>query len=92
MCHKIAETVLFRSSINQISNYGDAFQVRNGAQPGSPLIGRYCGMDLPPNIATNGSALYLKFVSDGRRAEAGFRMEYIVDGEYNDLKLYYDLN
>lgn len=38
----------------------------------SPLIGRYCGYKLPPDIHSSGNKLLLKFVSDGSVQKAGF--------------------
>ncbi|XP_063696850.1 cubilin homolog [Culicoides brevitarsis] len=54
----------------------DMLLIRNGAQKTSPLIGSFCGTTLPPNIRSFGNQLYLQFVSDGSRSEAGFEIEW----------------
>ncbi|XP_046746481.1 cubilin-like [Diprion similis] len=54
----------------------DAFEVRNGGSDSSPLIGRYCGTEIPKQISSFGNQMYLKFTSDISRSAAGFNIEW----------------
>ncbi|KAK2147338.1 hypothetical protein LSH36_558g01028 [Paralvinella palmiformis] len=59
----------------------DFLQLRDGETADSPLIGQYCGINtLPPEVATTGRYLYVKFQSDHSMAVNGFRFEYITVG------------
>ena len=51
-------------------------EIRDGGTPDSPLVGRYCGQDLPPNYASTGNQLFIKFRTDVSINHAGFRAEY----------------
>lgn len=44
----------------------------------APLIGKFCGSDIPPPIHSFGNQLYLKFTSDSSRNGKGF--ELVWDG------------
>lgn len=54
----------------------DFIKVRNGLTSDGQLIGRYCGSSVPGPIPSPGSALWLKFKSDGSRQNHGFRATY----------------
>ncbi|XP_015512725.2 cubilin [Neodiprion lecontei] len=54
----------------------DSFEVRNGGSDSSPLIGRYCGTEIPRQISSFGNQMYLKFTSDYSRSGAGFNIEW----------------
>ncbi|KAG5881771.1 hypothetical protein JTB14_021141 [Gonioctena quinquepunctata] len=47
---------------------------KNGATSASPLIGKYCGTDIPKQIASHADKLFLFFKSDLSRNEKGFRI------------------
>lgn len=49
---------------------------RNGGYENSPLIGRYCGRDIPKQIVSQTNQLYIKFVSDNSLTEAGFSIDW----------------
>jgi cubilin len=42
----------------------------------SPLIGTFCGSNIPPNIKSFANKLYLKFVSDSSYTMRGFEIEW----------------
>ncbi|XP_030569623.1 cubilin homolog [Drosophila novamexicana] len=54
--------------------YADYLEIRNGDQPTSPLIGRYCGDRIPPRLPSYGNVLYVHFESDYGVEEAGFHL------------------
>lgn len=47
---------------------------RNGGTETSPIIGKYCGTEVPSNIRSLANTLYLKFESDATNTFAGFRI------------------
>ncbi|XP_033326417.2 cubilin [Megalopta genalis] len=54
----------------------DYLEIRNGGYETSPLIGKYCGTDIPSQIIGQSNQLYLKFVSDITRHFNGFEIEW----------------
>ncbi|GAA6080747.1 dorsal-ventral patterning tolloid-like protein 1 isoform X1, partial [Tachysurus ichikawai] len=50
----------------------DYLEVRDGLSESSPLIGRFCGYDIPEDIRSTSNTLWMKFVSDGTVNKAGF--------------------
>merc|ERR1719206_690724 len=42
----------------------DYLEIRNGGYSSSPLIGRFCGSEIPPVIPSFSNQLYLRFKSD----------------------------
>ncbi|XP_064843720.1 inactive serine protease PAMR1-like isoform X2 [Oncorhynchus masou masou] len=50
----------------------DYVELRDGDSLSSPIIGRFCGNELPPPIRTSGSRLHVLFVSDGYNNFDGF--------------------
>ena len=49
-----------------------ASQIRNGSTSSSPLIGRFCGRNLPSPIFPQSNELYLRFKSDVSDSREGF--------------------
>ncbi|XP_053408750.1 cubilin-like isoform X2 [Mercenaria mercenaria] len=58
----------------------DYLQINDGGYETSNSLGTFCGINLPPPLASTQERLWLKFVSDYSVAPAGFRLEYITDG------------
>ena len=56
----------------------DFVEIRDGGTPDSPLVGRYCGTDLPPEFVSSGSRLYVRFKTDYSVAHDGFRISYEI--------------
>lgn len=50
----------------------DYVEVRDGDNPKSPVIGRYCGDDRPTPVKSSGNSLHIRFVSDGYNNYDGF--------------------
>ncbi|XP_030748736.1 cubilin-like [Sitophilus oryzae] len=50
----------------------DYLEIRNGGSSASPLIGTYCGTEIPKVIYSHTNKLYLKFKSDMSKSEPGF--------------------
>lgn len=42
----------------------------------APLLGKFCGTDIPPPFKSMGNQLYFKFYSDSSRNGAGFELEW----------------
>lgn len=49
---------------------------RNGGYETSPLIGKFCGTNIPAEIISQTNQLHLKFVSDSTRSYTGFSIEW----------------
>lgn len=58
--------------------------VRNGQTLDSPVIGRFCGGDIPSNYVSTGPTVLVQFVSDGETGGIGFEATYerVVHGEF----------
>ena len=56
----------------------DFVEIRDGGTAESPLVGRYCGTDLPPEFVSSGSRLYVRFKTDYSVAHDGFRISYEI--------------
>lgn len=54
----------------------DYVEVRDGYYSGSPLVGRYCGKDLPPMIVSTNSRLWIEYRRSSGSASNGFVAEY----------------
>ncbi|XP_029048305.2 cubilin isoform X2 [Osmia bicornis bicornis] len=54
----------------------DYLEIRNGGHEMSPLLGKFCGTDIPTEIISQTNQMYLKFVSDATRAFKGFSIEW----------------
>ncbi|CAH8656414.1 unnamed protein product [Schistosoma rodhaini] len=79
--HKAYE--LNQKSINRISCINDYVEIRDGYYSGSPLIGRYCGQNLPPQLISTGSRLWLEYRRSAGSMTTGFIADYeaICGGE-----------
>ena len=63
-------------------HYSNPFQIRDGDNASSPLIGKYCGSTSPGTIESSGNALYINFYSDGSVTDLGYNATFIA-GTYN---------
>ena len=59
----------------------DYLEIRDGHDDNSPLIGRFCGYNIPENVNSTSNTMYVKFVSDGSVQKAGFAASF-VKGNY----------
>lgn len=50
----------------------DFLEIRDGHEPTSPLIGVYCGYNIPEDIKSSSNKMWIKFVSDNSVQKAGF--------------------
>lgn len=65
----------------------DYVEVRDGDAISSPVIGRFCGDQLPPPIKSSGSALHILFSSDGYNNFNGFALIFQESaGRYSHYK------
>lgn len=49
---------------------------RNGGYDSAPLIGRFCGTDIPNEIPSQANQMYIRFVSDFSRSMQGFEIQW----------------
>ncbi|XP_021339749.1 cubilin-like, partial [Mizuhopecten yessoensis] len=54
----------------------DYVSVYNGNDEAAPLVGTYCGNTIPAPITSLGSAMFVRFASDGSVQRTGFRAVY----------------
>lgn len=62
------------SEIN--SHCYDYLEIRNGRNSNSPLIGKFCGSNLPRLITSHGNYIFLRFISDASMQNRGFELNY----------------
>ena len=71
--------------LKQIENHDncvyDYLEVRDGHEDNSPLIGKFCGYKLPPDVKSTSNRLRVKFVSDGSVQKAGFAATFMKGTE-----------
>ncbi|KAI4871253.1 hypothetical protein NFI96_019773 [Prochilodus magdalenae] len=56
--------------------YFDYVEVRDGATSSSPLIGKYCGNQVPPMLQSTQKHMYIAFKTDASVSNHGFTAEY----------------
>ena len=54
----------------------DSLTIYNGPSDASPVIGDFCGDDLPARFISPSNEILLVFKSDGRSNYKGFHLEY----------------
>ena len=64
---------MFRSSCRY-----DYVEVRNGGTELSPVLGRFCGHELPSTQVSTGNVMYIRFRTDGSIATSGFNIKYMI--------------
>lgn len=59
------------------------FQVRDGSMSSSPLLGTFCGDDLPPRLQSTQRSLYVRFSTDASVSNHGFQAAFgsALEGE-----------
>ena len=50
--------------------------VRDGGSTEAPLVGRFCGHNLPQNFLSTGNQLLIRFKTDSSISQEGFRASY----------------
>lgn len=58
-------------------------QVRDGSMSSSPLLGKYCGVAIPPMLQSTQSSMYIRFKTDASVNNFGFEAAYgsAIEGE-----------
>uniref|UniRef100_A0A8C5HD89 Cubilin n=1 Tax=Gouania willdenowi TaxID=441366 RepID=A0A8C5HD89_GOUWI len=54
----------------------DFVEVRDGSTASSPLLGTFCGTDIPPRLQSTQRSLYIKFRTDSSVTNHGFEADY----------------
>ena len=52
------------------------FQVRDGSTSSSPLLGTFCGVEIPPRLQSSQKSMYIKFKTDSSISNHGFEAAY----------------
>lgn len=52
------------------------FQVRDGSTSSSPLLGTFCGVEMPPRLQSSQKSMYIKFKTDSSVSNYGFEAAY----------------
>ncbi len=78
-------TFLAKKYSGKLLSY-DYVEVHDGGRPDSPLVGRYCGSDLPPVYATSSNQAYIRFRTDYSVTRGGFRIRYEI-GTYSHCQI-----
>uniref|UniRef100_A0A3P8SX64 Cubilin n=1 Tax=Amphiprion percula TaxID=161767 RepID=A0A3P8SX64_AMPPE len=60
----------------------DHVQVRDGSTSSSPLLGTFCGIEIPPRLQTTQRSMYIQFRTDSSENNFGFEAVYgsVVEG------------
>lgn len=58
-------------------------QVRDGSSSSSPLLGTFCGIEIPPMLQSTQKSLYIRFKTDSSGTNFGFEAAYgsFLEGE-----------
>ena len=54
----------------------DSLTIYDGGSNTSPLLGEFCGDDVPPAQISSGNQIYLHFETDSWVSRHGFKLEY----------------
>ncbi|XP_043211377.1 tolloid-like protein 2 [Amphibalanus amphitrite] len=75
--------VAFEFTAFEVENHDtclyDYVEVRNGPTSDSPLVGKYCGYQVPEAITSSGNHLWVRFVSDGSVPKPGFAAHFMTE-------------
>ncbi|TGZ53188.1 Cubilin [Temnothorax longispinosus] len=74
--HRIILTVNHFELERHASCVFDYLEIRNGGYESSPLIGKFCGKDIPTEIPSQANQMYIRFVSDFSRSWPGFEIQW----------------
>jgi len=59
---------------------------RNGGYDSAPLIGKFCGTDIPSEIPSQANQMYIRFVSDFSRSMPGFEIRWDSTTQGKNIK------
>ncbi|XP_059183305.1 cubilin [Centropristis striata] len=54
----------------------DFVEVRDGSTPSSPLLGTFCGVQMPPRLQSTQKSMYIRFKTDSSVSNHGFEAAY----------------
>ncbi|TWW71482.1 Cubilin Precursor [Takifugu flavidus] len=54
----------------------DFVEVRDGSMSSSPLLGTYCGVEIPPRLQSTQRSMYIRFTTDSSVSNHGFEAAY----------------
>lgn len=70
----------------------DYFKIYDGDTTTAPLIGEFCGNNLPPHIISSSGKIYIEFASDDSITDTGWEMAYsaFIPGSVSGLQVITD--
>lgn len=78
---RTGELLNWGASFYSLAFFFISFQLYDGPDAQSNLIGTFCGQSLPLAGSTTGTSLHVEFYSDGLNARSGFQMLWHVNGK-----------
>ena len=54
----------------------DSLTIYNGNSENSPVLGKYCGSEIPPSINSSSNEVFIVFKSDDLTNGPGYKLEY----------------
>lgn len=66
-------------------------QVRDGSMSSSPLLGTYCGVEIPPRLQSTQKSMFIRFKTDSSVSNHGFEAAYgsALEGENSKIIQYH---
>ncbi|XP_011637168.1 cubilin-like [Pogonomyrmex barbatus] len=74
--HRIILTVEHFELEGHMNCAFDYLEIRNGGYDSAPLIGKFCGTEIPTEIPSQANQMYIRFVSDFSRSMQGFEIQW----------------
>ena len=72
------DTCIFKNNFSY-----DSLTIFDGDSSGSSMLGKYCGLTLPPNLVSSTNNIFIHFKSGGAYTRNGFHLQYNLN--YGDL-------
>ena len=73
---KFIEVNFLSFRTQEVCSCCDSLTIYNGPSDASPVIGEFCGEELPAKFISQSNEILLVFKSDGSRNYKGFQLEY----------------
>ncbi|XP_050461753.1 cubilin-like [Cataglyphis hispanica] len=74
--HRITLTINHFELEKHMNCAFDYLEIRNGGYDSAPLIGKFCGTEIPTEILSQTNQMYIRFVSDFSRSMQGFEIQW----------------
>ena len=76
--HIIHFIIIYKQFVNNFREYdfGDSLTIYDGDSEVAPVIGRYCGISIPPSHISSSNEMFLYFKTDIVYTDLGFKLKY----------------